>query len=136
MQYPKEGSEVEIVLDNSFARGYMAPCSIHRAPPTLTVQGIVISTPKWMQQHADLTIINHTTKAHNFIPAHRIISIGGIKVVQPEIAADEIHSVQSSKTGEFYTVRKDGRTKRWSCTCTGFQFHKKCRHVARLAEAV
>ncbi len=135
MDYPKEGSEVEIVLDNSFAHGYMAPCSIHRAPPTIVARGVVVATPKWMEKFADITIINRDTKAHNFIPAHRIISIGGIKVVQPTVIADAIHKVQSSKTGEYYTVRQDGRTRRWSCTCTGFQFHKKCRHVTRLAEA-
>lgn len=135
MKLPNVGEEVEILIDNSFARGYMAPCSLHRAPPTIVARGTVIPTPKWMEQHADITIINRDTKAQNFIPLHRIISIGGIKVEKPKVVEDKVHVVQSSKTGESYTVRQDGRTRRWSCTCMGFQFHKKCRHVTRLADA-
>lgn len=135
MVYPKEGSEVEIVTDNSFVYNYMTPCSAHLATPTTTLRGVVVSTPKWMQQHSDITIINQDTKRYNFILAHKIISIGGIKVEQPKVVADRIHIVHSSKTGEPYTVRQDGRTKRWSCTCVGFQFYKKCRHITRLAEA-
>jgi len=135
MQFPKEGSEVEIVIDNSFAHSYMAPCSSHRAQRTVTATGTVVAIPKWMTQHADIAIFNNKTKVTNYIPRHRIISIGGIKVVQPKATLDKILQVKSSKTGEMYTVRQDGRTKRWSCTCVGFQFHKKCRHATRAAEA-
>jgi hypothetical protein len=135
MQIPVVGTSVEIVVDNSFAHGYMAPCSRHRAPVTLTLQGVVIPIPKWMEKHADVAIKNKQTGADNFIPKHRIISIGGIKVEQPVVTKDVILQVVSSKTGETYTVRQDGRTKRWSCTCTGFQFHKKCRHSTRAMEA-
>jgi len=124
------GSTVEIVIS------YNAPyLPTGRRETTETLRGVVVDTPKWMQVHADITIINSQTKAHNYIPKHRIISIGGVKVDQPKPTADKILQVTSSKTGELYTVRQDGRTKRWSCTCIGFQFHKKCRHVTRAAEA-
>lgn len=128
------GTDVEIVIDNSFNRGYMAPCSIHRAPPTLTMRGTVILIPKWMEQHCDVAIKNVDTGADNFIPKHRIISIGGMKIEHAPVAKDVIFTVKSSKSGT-YTVRQDGRTKRWSCTCTGFQFHKKCRHTTQAQEA-
>ena len=131
MQIPAEGSVVEVVLDNAPTRYTMAPCSVHRAQPTLTLRGVVVLTPKWMKSSADLTILNSDTKGFNYIPMHKILSIGGIKVKQPKATADKILNMTSSKTGEVYTVRQDGRTKRWSCTCIGFQFHKKCRHVTK-----
>lgn len=132
---PEVGSAVEIVLDNSFVKNYLEPEARLRAPSTVTIRGTVIQTPPWMKQFADITVLNSDTKAHNYIPSHKIISIGGMKLKQPKVTADKIFQVTSSKTGELYTVRQDGRTKRWSCTCVGFQFHKKCRHATRLAEA-
>lgn len=131
MQLPTEGSVVEIVLDNVAARDAMAPCSVHRAQPTLTLRGVVVPTPKWMTSSTDLTILNSETKAFNYISLHKILSIGGVTVKQPKVVADKVLNVTSSKTGEVYVVRQDGRTKRWSCTCVGFQFHKKCRHVTK-----
>jgi hypothetical protein len=134
MQLPTEGSVVEVVLDNASARYAMAPCSVHRAQPTLTLRGVVVPTPKWMTSVADLTILNSDTKGFNYIPRHKILTIGGVTVKQPKVTVDKVLNVTSSKTGEVYTVRQDGRTKRWSCTCIGFQFHKKCRHVTRVME--
>ena len=124
------GSTVEVVVSD------FAPyLPTGRRETTQILRGVVVATPKWMANNADLTIINSDTKAHNYIPKHRIISVGGVKLQHPKVTADKILQVSSSKTGEVYTVRQDGRTKRWSCTCIGFQFHKKCRHATRAAEA-
>jgi len=30
----------------------------------------------------------------------------------------------------FHTVRKTGE--RWACTCQGFIFHKKCKHITEI----
>jgi hypothetical protein len=124
------GSTVEVVISD-FASHLLTG----RRETTATLRGVVVATPKWMANNTDLTIFNSATKVYNYIPKHRIISIGGIKLSQPKVTADKILQVTSSKTGELYTVRQDGRTKRWSCTCVGFQFHKKCRHATRAAEA-
>ena len=135
MNLPKEGTNVEIVLDNSFAHGYMERETAKRIQRTVTVSGVVVATPSWMKNQVDLTIINSITKARNYLSLNKILSIGGIDMVHPNKTPDKILSVVSSKTGEVYTVRHDGVTKRWSCTCIGFQFHKKCRHTTRAAEA-
>jgi len=132
MDMPQVGSTVELVLDDSFVSGYLADDSKRLASSTITLQGTVVATPKWMQSVADLTILNSKTKVYNYIPAYKIMSIGGIKVDRPKATADKIYSVTSSKTGEVYTVTQSGRTNKWHCTCIGFQFHKKCRHVTRL----
>jgi hypothetical protein len=124
------GSTVEVVI-----RDFAPYVPTGRRETTQTLRGVVVATPKWMQSHTDLSIINSVTKAHNHIPAHIILSVGGVELQQPKVTADKVLTVYSSKTGEPYTVRQDGRTKKWSCTCTGFQFHKKCRHATRAAEA-
>lgn len=134
MHMPQVGQLVEIVLDDSFVHGYLIDDSKHRAQPTMTMRGIVIDTPVWMQQHAVLSILNLANEARCHIPAHRIISIGGVKFDKKPVTADRVFEVTSSKTGEKYLVTQNGRSKKWSCTCVGFQFHSKCRHATRLAE--
>lgn len=130
MNVPAIGTRVEVVLNVS-----VPDLRTGRSETTETIAGTVVATPKWMQQHSDLTLFNERDKINNYIPMHRIVSISGVKVEQPKVTADVVLTVYSSKTGEPYNVRMDGRTKRWSCTCTGFQFHKKCRHATRAAEA-
>jgi hypothetical protein len=124
------GSNVEVMI-----KDYEPYVPTGRRETTQTLRGVVVATPKWMTNFADLTLINSVTKAHNYIPEHKIISINNNKVEQKPVVQDKVLTVYSSKTGEPYTVRFDGRTRRWSCTCTGFQFHKKCRHSTRAAEA-
>lgn len=35
--------------------------------------------------------------------------------------------VKSSKGNEIYTVTNNGGS--WSCTCVGFQYHRRCKHI-------
>lgn len=135
MHMPEVGQLVEVVLDDSFVHNYLADDSKHLAQPTMVIRGIVIVTPAWMRQHAAISIFNLANEARCHIPAHRIVSIGGAKFDQKPVASDRVFEVISSKTGEKYHVVQSGRTKKWSCTCVGYQFHNKCRHIARHAEA-
>ena len=135
MQMPEVGQLVEVVLDDSFVHNYLADDSKHLARPTITIRGVVIDTPAWMRQHAVISLLNLANEARCHIPAHRIVSIGGVKFDQKPVTSDRVFEVISSKTGEKYHVVQSGRTKKWSCTCVGYQFHNRCRHIARLAEA-
>lgn len=47
------------------------------------------------------------------------------KIQTPEPVGREWKVVGSK--GDTYTVREDGDT--WSCTCSGFTFRGKCRHL-------
>ncbi len=133
MTYPEIGSNVSVVIDNSFVHGYLIEGFKHLALPQETLSGTVVASPKWAADH--LCILNSKTKAQNIIPPHKIISINDNVVEKKPVAQDRVLIVHSSKTGEPYTVRFDGRTRRWSCTCVGYQFHRKCRHATRAAEA-
>ena len=42
------------------------------------------------------------------------------------------YEVQGS-TGNTYTVTQDGDT--WTCTCPGFGWRRKCRHITELKDA-
>jgi hypothetical protein len=42
------------------------------------------------------------------------------------------YEVQGS-TGNTYTVTQDGDT--WTCTCPGFGWRRKCRHIAEVKDA-
>tara|TARA_B000000557_G_scaffold211467_1_gene177513 strand:+ start:541 stop:858 length:318 start_codon:yes stop_codon:yes gene_type:complete len=42
------------------------------------------------------------------------------------------YEVQGS-TGSTYTVTQDGDT--WTCTCPGFGWRRKCRHITELKDA-
>lgn len=133
MQYPEIGSNVDVVIDNQHIRRYLAADSKHRAPEQELIRGVVFAAPKWAEDH--LCVINSNNKARNYIPPHRIISINNTVVEHKPVIEDKVLTVYSSKTGEPYYVSLNGRTRKWSCTCTGFQFHKKCRHAMRAAEA-
>jgi len=48
--------------------------------------------------------------------------------INPESPLSE--TVVSSRTGEKYEVRFSGRY--WSCTCMGFSFKGRCKHVEQI----
>ena len=57
------------------------------------------------------------------IQRHRIVSIDGVAYsVKPSL---ETRTVKGSR-GEIYTVTLGARP---TCTCTGFQYRKTCRHI-------
>ena len=127
---PAIGSEVEVIIDRSYVTRYLHDGYKHLAMDNRIV-GKVIPLPSWMRGDSDFAMFNYATKRESYIPLSRVVSIGGIKISQPKISADKVITVVSSKTGEPYTVRFDGRLRKWSCTCAGFQFRRKCRHVER-----
>lgn len=61
------------------------------------------------------------------INRERIVAVGDKAVDFTQVPADrEVRTFTGSK-GDTYTVIREGR--RATCTCTGFQFRKKCKHV-------
>ena len=61
------------------------------------------------------------------INRERIVAVGDKAVDFTQVPADrEVRTFTGSK-GDTYTVTREGR--RATCTCTGFQFRKKCKHV-------
>ena len=54
------GANVEVLI-----KDYEPYLPTGRRETTQTLSGVVVATPKWMSNLADLTLINSVTKAHN-----------------------------------------------------------------------
>ena len=130
---PVVGSDIEIVIDTSHIRNYLAADSKHRVDTQTAIRGTVLHTPKGMGD--SITVKNSVTGATNYVPPHRIISINNRKIEIKPPEADKVLLVASSKGNETYTVRMDGKSKKWSCTCSGFQFRSKCKHTEQAKSA-
>jgi hypothetical protein len=59
------------------------------------------------------------------------IELTGIKVDVPT-ATRQKHTVSGSK-GKMYTVIVDEFNKA-SCTCVGFEYHRKCKHIMQIVK--
>ena len=52
-----------------------------------------------------------------------------------EHSEEEVKSIQvKGSKGNTYTVTKQGD--KWKCTCSGFQFRGKCKHITNLQELI
>jgi hypothetical protein len=129
MDYPV-GSMVEVTIDMSHTLQYFAYDSLHRARKSDVLRGTVVVAPAWLKG-PHFCLLNSESKVLNYIPEHRILSVNDAPLKSKVKAKDRVYNVTSSKTGEVYTVHLNGQTRVWSCTCTGWQFHRKCRHTVR-----
>lgn len=121
---------MEIVIDTSHIKNYLAGDSKHKVSNHTTLRGVVVASPKWFADH--VTLINSDTRATNHVPPHRILRINNQVIEQPKPTSDVVVTVKASKGDGVYLVRQDGVTKRWSCPCAGFGFKRNCRHVTEV----
>ena len=133
MQFPEVGTQVEVEIDTQQSHNAMAPDSKHRSLPVTTLKGVVTARLPWMPEY--FTILNSQTRATNLIAPHMILSINKQKFDQPVPTQDKVMLIKSSNGKDTYTVMQNGITKKWSCTCSGYNFKKKCRHTLE-AQAV
>jgi hypothetical protein len=124
------GTLLEITIDNSHTKRIMTDCARHRVDAYQVLKGILVDSPNWLRGKW-YCLQGANAKVLNMIPEHRVVSINDEPVVQKQKVKDRVFNFTSSKTGEVYTVTFNGITKRWHCTCVGFQFHNKCRHIIK-----
>jgi hypothetical protein len=127
MKMPKIGMQVQVLVDSSFVHRYLVDSCKYLVAPKSVIHGTVMETPAWMSGY--LTIFNNETKTPNYIAPHLIMSINNEAVVHPKASNDVITQVLSSDGKQKYTVCQDGKTKKWSCSCSGFQFRGRCKHI-------
>ena len=124
------GTRVAVTIDNTMVRKGMAPDCIFKIPIKETLIGIIVDAPVWLKG-PHTCILNERTDSVNLIPQHRILSINDKVIPKVLVKKDLVYQVTSSRTGERYTVTMHRHSRRWTCTCTGWQFHNTCRHVKR-----
>lgn len=95
-----------------------------------THEGVVVPNEKWEKPNTFCITGNDKIRVRNiaFSNVVRIEVIKG-KLVKPDIRAFKVKS--NDKT---YVVTKNGKT--LSCTCTGFHYRHKCKHVDAVAKKV
>lgn len=107
------------------ARNPMA--KIFNQPSTVTFEGELVATPYWIDYEAICLTTDRNDKFKFRVIAKKdIIEINGTKNTYVEPAKAKEIIVEGSK-GSKYIVTVDGN--RTSCTCSGFQFRRSCRHI-------
>ena len=81
--------------------------------------------PKWVSADELALTTGDPEWPVRVIQRSLIISIDGTSVSQPSSKALN-RIVRGSKGDEYVVSNASGR---WTCTCSGFQFRKSCRHL-------
>ena len=96
--------------------------------------------PKFKTYEGTETTLKHVDNEHflclttgikdfpvRVIERSHIVSIDNARVKQPKLASVKLTKIVKGSKGDEYVVTKENG--KWSCTCTGFQFRRKCKHV-------
>lgn len=90
-------------------------------------EGTVVKSPKWVD--ADSFSVETTDKIHPVKIIHSG-NVHSIKVLTGSVQSVEKFKIKGSK-GD-YIVTKSGD--QFSCTCVGFKYHAKCKHITAIKE--
>jgi hypothetical protein len=125
---PVVGSDVEVIVANHFGAA-----QIPSGPKTRTYTGRVVAPYKWLDDR-QFCMTGNAEWPTRVIHTNNIVKLRIIKGKAKKINTDiEIFTVKGSK-GNSYTVTKSSNG--WTCTCTGFEFRRSCKHVAELGKKV
>lgn len=125
---PVVGSDIEVVVSNRFGEAQIPP-----GPKTFTYVGKVVAPYKWLDDR-QFCMTGSAEWPTRVIHTNNIVHLRVIKGKTKKVNTDvEIFKVKGSR-GNDYTVTKSSRG--WTCTCTGFEFRRSCRHVAELGKKV
>ena len=122
MNIPSVGSKVSITV--RYRTNYLyAPEPYEEVEYT----GTVVKSQKWVD--ADSFSLETTDKEYpvKIIPSKWLRNV---KVISGSVQSIRKFKVTGSK-GE-YTVTQNG--KHYSCTCIGFKYHGKCKHITAVAK--
>ena len=128
MRVPTVGSVIKV--RTSYAQG---PRMIPPQPDFTEFEGKVLPSYKWMNDRQfcmsgdDIWPIRVITM--DFVRDVKIVT-GDFKEVDTGVRTFEVPGSKGNK----YVVTSNSQG--WSCTCTGFQFRKQCKHVSELSMEV
>ena len=103
-----------------------------------TTIGVVVENMKWVAADCFcMTTGNpyHPIAVIQLDRVYKLEYVSGKEAEQIEAPSKEDATWSVKGSGKkFYTVTKKGNT--WSCTCPGFTYHKKCKHVDAKKEEI
>jgi hypothetical protein len=97
------------------------------AKPTYELRGKLTNVPKWCGPKT-IALIRDEDGGLSIIDHSLILKVDGknFEVIEPKVNS---WTVAGSK-GSTYVVTETGG--RYTCTCTGFQFRKSCKHLGMI----
>jgi hypothetical protein len=125
MRVPTVGSVVKVR-----ARYSQGPRMIPPRPAFHEYEGKVLPSYKWLNDRQfcmsgdDSWPIRVITM--DFVEDVKILN-GSFKEISTDVKTWEVAGSKGNK----YVVTRNSQG--WSCTCTGFQFRKQCKHVSELS---
>jgi|688.fasta_scaffold343545_2 hypothetical protein len=128
MRVPTVGSVVKV--RTSYSQG---PRMIPPRPAYHEYEGKVLSPYKWLNDRQFCMSGDNDWPIRvitmDFVQDLNILS-GDFKNIETDVKTWEV----SGSKGNKYVVTRNSQG--WSCTCTGFQFRKQCKHVSELSTEV
>lgn len=97
----------------------------------IVTAGQIVSNDKWTPLDSFSMTTGRPEYPVAIIALRNVVKIESAgKVLRAAIkkAAPKTWKVKSSKGTETYIVTNNNKS--WSCTCVGFQYHRKCKHIA------
>lgn len=126
MQVPTVGSVVKVR-----AKFRMGPSMIPPRPDFVLYEGKILPAFKWLNDR-EFCLSGDKDWPIRVINLESVDDIELISGEMKEIKTDiETFIVDGSK-GAKYTVTRNRQG--WSCTCTGFQYRRQCKHVTELSK--
>lgn len=119
---------IEVVSTNRFAMMGQFFCY---NPSTERFVGELLPNPKHIGDDCITLSSPDPFLKYRVILKSDIISMNGLEYKHETAPAFKTWNVKGSKGNE-YTVTLSGA--HYSCTCTGFTFHKTCKHIKSVAK--
>jgi len=96
-----------------------------------TYEGEEVSLPKWVEYPAIALATGERSFPVRIIAREHIVKING-DTIEPKVSipTTKRQFQVSGSNGNTYVVTVDGAYK--SCTCSGFQFRRNCRHIVEV----
>lgn len=96
------------------------------AKPTFTLHGKLAKAPSWCPPET-IALIRNEDGGLSIINPKNVVEIDGKKYVYKN--QTKTYSIQGSKGNTYVVTEANGK---YTCSCTGFQFRKTCKHLGMI----
>lgn len=95
-----------------------------------TYLGVVIQNPKWIEFNSFALTTGNPDVDYHIVSANNVVDIQYLEGY-PGRELNKSSSVETFKIKD-YTVTKNKSS--YSCTCVGYHYHRKCKHITQIVE--
>ena len=129
LSIPKVGSKVRVTT--RYKESYYFSTNPWR---DTVYEGEVVAPNKWDNPDSFKLFTGNPEWPYSVISANHVHDIKYIEGGPGKNVRTDVRSwTVSGSKGDQYTVTQNGT--KWSCTCSGFQFRRTCKHVKKKQDA-